>query len=55
MKHDLRIKLMQEINKAKKLKELQIACDNDQSFIISKKLKEQVKKLEFIKKLSNYL
>lgn len=54
-KSDLRIKLLKEKAKAKKLRELKLSCDNNQSFVIYKASENQDKKVNFIKKLSNYL
>ena len=54
-KSDIRIKLLKEVTKAKKLRELKLACDNEQSFEILKASEEQDKKVDFLKKISKIL
>lgn len=55
MKRNTRIKLCQENTKARDLRRLLYELDGTESFKIKLLLEKQEKKIEFIKKVSQYL
>lgn len=55
MKNKIRIKICQESDKAKKIRSALLECDNQRSFELRNELNKQDKKIDFYKKLNNYL
>lgn len=55
IKQDLRIKICQESDKMKKIRNVLFSCSEEQSFKLRKELNKQDKKVDFLKKISNYL
>ena len=55
MKSKIRIKICQESDKAKKIRSAILECNKERSFELRKELSKQDKKIDFYKKLNDYL